>query len=57
MKSTRGRKPIDESLKKASVILFLEKYKIESFGGIEKCKEYIYECINKKSKDKKDQQD
>jgi len=45
---TRGRKPIEQSLKKIVVQLYLERYKIDNIGGIDKAKEILINHLESK---------
>ena len=48
MKQSRGRKKIDEKLRRIPVTIFLEQYKIDELGGLEEVKEKLAETIRVK---------
>ena len=48
---TRGRKPIEQRLQKIAVQLYLERYKIDNIGGIDKAKEILINHIESKLKE------
>lgn len=45
---TRGRKPLEASMQKVLVRIFLQRYKIEQLGGIDKVQEIIFNHIETK---------
>jgi len=45
---TRGRKPIEKRLQKIAIQLYLERYKIDNVGGIDKAKEIIINHLESK---------
>jgi hypothetical protein len=47
-KETRGRKPVEEHLRKIGVQVYFERYKIEQLGGIENVQSLLLECIENK---------
>ena len=47
----RGRKPIEQRLQKIAVQLYLERYKIDNIGGIDKAKEIIINYLESKLND------
>jgi hypothetical protein len=44
---TRGRKPIEQRLQKIAIQLYLERYKIDNIGGIDKAKEILINHLSK----------
>jgi hypothetical protein len=48
---TRGRKPIEANMQKILVRIFLQRYKIEKLGGIDKVQEIIFKHIETKLND------
>tara|TARA_R110000868_G_scaffold154729_1_gene380853 strand:+ start:8264 stop:8455 length:192 start_codon:yes stop_codon:yes gene_type:complete len=44
---TRGRKPIEKSLQKIAIQLYLERYKVDNIGGVEKAKEILINHLSK----------
>jgi hypothetical protein len=51
---TRGRKPIEKAMQKISVQLYLERYKIDNVGGIDKAKEILINHLESKLKHDKE---
>jgi hypothetical protein len=49
---TRGRKPIDKAMQKIAIQLYLERYKVENIGGIDKAKEILTNHLSKLNDDK-----
>ena len=49
---TRGRKPIEKAMQKVAIQLYLERYKIENIGGIDKAKEILTNHLSKLNNDK-----
>ena len=47
----RGRKPLEQRLQKIAVQLYLERYKIDNIGGIEKAKEILINHLESKLKE------
>jgi len=45
---TRGRKPLEASMQKMLVTIFLQRYKVEQLGGIDKVQEIILKHIETK---------
>ena len=45
---TRGRKPLEANMQKMLVRIFLQRYKIEQLGGIDKVQEIIFKHIETK---------
>ena len=45
---TRGRKPIEQRLQKIAIQIYLERYKIENVGGIDKAKEILINHLESK---------
>ena len=46
--ATRGRKPIEQRLQKIAIQIYLERYKIENVGGIDKAKEILINHLESK---------
>lgn len=44
----RGRKALDESLRKIAIQIYLERYKIDKIGGIEKAQEILIKHLQTK---------
>jgi hypothetical protein len=44
---TRGRKPIEKAMQKIAIQLYLERYKIDNIGGIDKAKEILINHLSK----------
>jgi hypothetical protein len=44
----RGRKPVEESLRKIAIQIYLERYKIDKIGGIEKAQEILINHLQTK---------
>jgi len=47
----RGRKPVEESLRKIGIQIYLERYKIDKIGGIEKAQEILINHLQTKLND------
>mgnify|MGYP001205223139 CR=1 FL=1 len=45
---TRGRKPIEQRLQKIAIQIYLERYKIDNVGGIDKAKEILINHLESK---------
>lgn len=45
---TRGRKPLEANMQKILVRIFLQRYKIDKLGGIDKVQEIIFKHIETK---------
>lgn len=50
MKDKRGRKPVEEKMRKISVQIYLERYKIDELGGIENAQQLILNFLKSKLK-------
>lgn len=50
----RGRKRIEESLKKVSVQIYIERHKIDELGGLGKVRNILLTHIENKIKDGKE---
>ena len=50
----RGRKPLDESLRKISIQIYLERYKVDKVGGIDKAQEILINHLESKLKHDKE---
>lgn len=50
----RGRKPLEKAMQKIAIQLYLERYKIDNVGGIEKAKEILINHLSKLNDDKKE---
>ena len=48
-KETRGRKPIEEKLKKVNLQLYVQQYQVDKLGGMKKTKEKLLNYINEKT--------
>lgn len=48
---TRGRKPLEISMQKVLVRIFLQRYKIEQLGGVDKVQEIIFKHLESKLND------
>jgi len=51
---TRGRKPIEQRLQKIAIQIYLERYKIDNVGGIDKAKEILINHLESKLKHDKE---
>jgi hypothetical protein len=50
----RGRKPLDESLRKIAIQIYLERYKVDKVGGIDKAQEILINHLESKLKHDKE---
>jgi hypothetical protein len=50
----RGRKPLDESLRKIVIQIYLERYKVDKVGGIDKAQEILINHLESKLKHDKE---
>jgi hypothetical protein len=46
---TRGRKPIEDKLKKVNLQLYVQQYQVDKLGGMKKTKEKLLNYINEKT--------
>lgn len=46
---TRGRKPLQDKLKKVHLQLYVQQYQVDKLGGITKTKEKLINYINEKT--------
>lgn len=52
-RSSAGRKPIDEKLRKKQIPLYVEQWKLDAIGGFEQLQALCYGVIDKAAKVKK----